>query len=171
MIYEVFYLYLGTPSSLSHFFVRDFVSLSWSPPSVSADYTDQVYFNYEISLTNTINSSEVLQYTTNVTNFTISQLQVQHDCCTCTVYWWNVSATVDERNSDSFMNNESFSVPSGKNCMTLIYPLHLLSFYITVPFIQNGSIHANITECIGTIIISVDYRVSVRNVDNFRTMF
>ena len=51
--------------------------------------------------------------------------------------------------------------------MTLIYPLHILLFYITVPFIQNGSIHANITECIDTIIISVDYRVSVRLADNF----
>ena len=115
MIYEVFYLYLGTPSSLSHFFVSDFVLLSWSPPSVSADHTDQVYFNYEISLTNTIKSSQVLQYTTNVTNLNISQFQVQHDCCTCTVYWWNVSATVDERNSESVMSKESFSVPSGKN--------------------------------------------------------
>ena len=139
------------------------MSLSWSPPSVSADYTDPVYFYYEISLINTINSSEVLQYTTNVTNLTISQLQVQHDCCTCTVYWWNVSATVVERNSDSVMSKESFSVPSGEYCITSVYPLHLLLFYITVPFIQNGSIHANITQCIDTIIISVDYRVSVRN--------
>ena len=110
-----FPLYQGNPSSLSQFFVSDFVSLSWSPPSVSADYTDQVYFNYEISLTNTMNSSQVLQYSTNNTNLNISQLQVQHDCCTCTVYWWNVSAIVDERNSDSVMSKESFSVPSGEH--------------------------------------------------------
>ena len=118
-----------------------------------------------------VNSSQVLSYTTNNTNLNISQLQVQHDCCTCTVYWWKVSAIVNERNSGSVNSKESFSVPSGEHCITLIYLLHLLLFYITVPFIQNGSFHANITECIDTIIISVDYRVSVRLTDNFQNCF
>ena len=93
--------------------MSNFVSLSWSPPSVSTDFTDSVYFEYEVLLTN-MNTSQVYHFFTNDAHLDISQLLLPDDPDICSTYNWSVSAKLEERKSLPQSNNDIITIPSGK---------------------------------------------------------
>ena len=104
----------GAPYSLNGVIVEKSLLLSWSPPLVSADYTDPIDFQYEVLLTK-VNTSEVHQFTTNNTYLNINQFHKLTDHDICAEYWWNVSAMVEERKSVVTQSNVKVSIPSGTN--------------------------------------------------------
>ena len=88
------------------------MSLSWSPPSVSTDFTDPVDFQYEVLLIN-MKTSKVYQFTTNDTHLIISQLLLPDEHDICSTYNWSVSAIVEERSILIQSSNDTITIPSG----------------------------------------------------------
>ena len=141
--------------------MSNFVSLSWSPPPVSTDFTDYtgpVDFQYGVLLTN-MNTSQMYNFTTNNTHLNISQLLLPDEHDICSTYNWSLSAIVEERTSLAQSTNDTITIPSGM-CSNIIIILKSSKVFSVGPYIINESIHTSISECRELVVISIDLRVS-----------
>ena len=95
----------------------DTVTLSWSPPVVSVGYNCSVYecFQYEVQLTNELNSSQQIVFPIiEDTRFNVSRLDIsERGFDTCSNYSWSVSALVDEYRSQPANGTESLLLQPG----------------------------------------------------------
>ena len=107
----------GVPTNLSSSAIAGpgVVSLSWSPPVVSADRTDAVQFEYEVKLTN----ESILKFNTTDTRVTLSRLNITDDNDKCTEYSWSVAAAVSDRQTDHIQGNGSIILQTGNFCVLL----------------------------------------------------
>ena len=103
---------IGNPTSLCVHIVGDDVMLTWLPPVVSIDYAEHIQFDYEIMMSDVLNSSEAAVLVIEESNLNVSELNLtSQGVCTC--YSWSVTALIGGRKSERVESNETFTLSSG----------------------------------------------------------
>ena len=108
-------IFPGSPSNLSSLTISDQLSLSWSPPPVSADYTNTstLVFTYNLTLTNIADPAQTISFTTDSNQYNISEVDLPSDYNVCGRYSWSVGIS---HNGMTIHNVESYDfvhIPSG----------------------------------------------------------
>ena len=95
----------------------DIVTLTWSPPVVSVGYNCSVYecFQYELQLTNEMNSSQQIVFPIiKDTRLNVSRLNIsERGFNPCSNYSWSVSALAGNFSSEEVEGNDSFVLQTG----------------------------------------------------------
>ena len=123
-IYNSAFLQLsGSPSNLSSVTNSDQLSLSWSPPPVSADYTNTstLVFTYNLTLTNNADPVQTISFTTDSNQYNISEVDLPSDYNVCGRYSWSVGISHNGMTVNSVESNDFVHIPSGKVCYCFLY--------------------------------------------------
>ncbi len=95
--------------------ISDQLTLSWSPPPVSADYTNTstLVFTYSLTLTSVADPVQSFSFTTDINHYNISEVQLPRDYNVCDSYWWSVGISYNGLTVHEVRNKDSVHIPSG----------------------------------------------------------